>query len=232
MMRFGLIEHAFANRVARWAILGKPTASQPGRFNFGHSILEKRARRTLPTSSSVLAVGDWVTLKAESRRSIDVNKSTAKCFITSIDGDSAKVLYPNNLSLFLHMSDESVMLRARTETCSLSRARLVDKAEVPRLDRTMVKLLAQALTATKETMVCEPASAKGSAASKTALTKNQMLLLTTCVSRAFGERTVMAKDELKKALTETFSEEEIRIGLVALDSLNKIFIADDSVIRV
>lgn len=170
-------------------------------------------------------------MKAPTRKAVDKLKASAPCLVTFVDGDDAKVLYPNQLSLFMKQFDGGILLRCRTEDCTVVNMRLCKQEDVATLDRKMICELARHLAGSGVPKDSAPASCSAQGG---ALTPKKLQLFKAVVARAFKDagREVLAKDALHDTLAGTFSAQEITDGLFDLSHNNKIMIADDTVFLV
>lgn len=145
-------------------------------------------------------------------------------------------MYPNMLTFFLRQYNDLVLLRCRTEDCPVKDLHLCQLNDVAALDRNMVVLLCSAMQEARTEETGAQTSASGSGGSKELQhDKPRFELFTTLVSRFFkaaGRNLVLEKKALEDHLAETFSVEEIASGMSGLESLNKIMLADDTVILV
>lgn len=203
-----------------------PTPAPKRKTVGGAAPLETPAK--VPRTAAGLVVGSWVTLKAPTRKAVDKLKASAPCLVTFLDGDDAKVLYPNQLSLFMKQFDGGILLRCRTEDCKVVNMRLCKQDDVATLDRQMICELARHLAGSG---VTQDSAAASSSAQGGALAPKKLQLFKAVVARAFKDagREVVAKDALEAILAGTFSPQEITDGLFDLSYNNKIMIADDTV---
>lgn len=178
----------------------------------------------VPRTVKEMKVGCWVTVKAGSRKAVDKNKATTPCLVTFLDGEVAKVLYPNMLSFFMHQHNGSCLIRVKTEECRADELRLCKKEDVAALDRNIAQLLAIAVGAREQ-------ARSSTGGDEPEPSKNKMQLLTTMVARAFSDagREALSRADLEAALSGTFSAEEISAGLKDLDDKGKILLADEAV---
>jgi len=91
-------------------------------------------------------VGDWVVLRATSRKSVDKLKARTPCLVTLVAGTRVQVLYPNQLSVFLHQQDGEVSVRFRTEKCDLVEVRPYKGESASLLDRRMIVTLCSSIS--------------------------------------------------------------------------------------
>eukprot|EP00931_Biecheleriopsis_adriatica_P118654 TRINITY_DN94003_c0_g1_i1.p1 TRINITY_DN94003_c0_g1~~TRINITY_DN94003_c0_g1_i1.p1 ORF type:complete len:241 (-),score=48.92 TRINITY_DN94003_c0_g1_i1:46-738(-) len=211
---------------------------------------EKKRRVSQQSGAPSLEVACWVTVCPPSRKKVDALKASVPCLITSIcaDSDTATVLYPNRLSLFLQQADGGTV-RFRTESVAVSRLCACKAEDVSALDRKMVQILCSVISerkadpsakvVAKAEALCEDGSAASAAAAQPSpvaeLDKDKLQAFTRCVAKAFldARRSILQKSQLCTNLVDAgFTQAEVEIGLVRLDDLCKIMISDDTVFRV
>jgi len=170
-----------------------------------------------------LKAGMWVTMKPSSKRKRDKLKANTPCLVTALHGETAKVMYQNQLTLFMRQYDDSVLIRCRTESCAVVDLRLCKAEDMPALDRQMILALC--------TVLQDVPQAKSTGSKGLVGDKERFDLFTACVARAFqtAKREVLERKDLEGTLVDTFSADEIAEGLSGLDSLNKIMLQDESV---
>jgi len=199
----------------------------------------------------VPSVGDWVLVKATSRRSVDRLKAKTPCLVTLVADGRVQVLYPNQLAVFLHQKDGEVSVRFRTEACDLADVRAYRGEAASLLDRKMIVALcssvagAAAASAAKRGGETAPAPMPAAnppeesppeclAPAVAVRDQGWLLAFTAGVAQAFRAegREVLDRAALAGRLAGAYTPDELDEGLAALDRLNKVMIADNAIFLV